>query len=126
MKKMEKVWGHEEWIVNTEKYCGKKLILKEGYQSSLHYHKQKDETFYIFEGEVYLEVNGTATIMKPGDTIRILPGQRHRFSGLENSVIFEFSTHHDEEDSYREEGQLSREIPDFENWRKEILNSKQR
>ena len=64
--------------------------------------------------------------MKPGDTIRILPGQRHRFSGLENSVIFEFSTHHDEEDSYREEGQLSREIPDFENWRKEILNSKQR
>ena len=27
---VEKVWGHEEWIVNNELYCGKKLFVKKG------------------------------------------------------------------------------------------------
>ena len=44
---VDKVWGREEWIVNNEKYCGKKLILKKGYSCSMHHHKIKDETFYI-------------------------------------------------------------------------------
>ena len=33
----------------------------------------------------------------------IHPGEKHRFTGLENSEIIEFSTHHIEEDSYRDE-----------------------
>jgi len=28
---------------------------------------------------------------------------KHRFTGLENSEIMEFSTHHEDEDSYRDE-----------------------
>lgn len=101
IKIVEKVWGHEEWVINTDKYCGKKLVLNQGYQSSLHYHKEKDETFYVESGKVLLELDSQQIIMNPGDAQRILPNQRHRFSGLEKSVILEFSTTHDDNDVVR-------------------------
>lgn len=97
----KKVWGFEHWIVNKE-YCGKKLILFKGYRCSYHYHKIKDETFYILSGKVLMEINGEERIMLPGDKVHILPYTKHRFSGIEPSEIMEFSTHHIEEDSYRE------------------------
>lgn len=51
-------------------------------------------------------------LMLPGDFIRIVPGVSHRFSGLEDSVIIESSTHHEDSDSYREEesGKVPEEI----------------
>ena len=36
---VEKVWGHEEWIANNDKYCGKKLVVKKGFRCSMHHHK---------------------------------------------------------------------------------------
>lgn len=101
MKKVEKEWGSEDWIVNRE-YCGKILNLKKGFSCSLHYHKIKDETFFVLEGQVLFELDGETKILQPGDTIVLPSGQRHRFTGLEDSRIIEFSTHHEEEDSYRE------------------------
>lgn len=107
----EKVWGREEWLTNTDKYCGKKLYLTKGYQCSLHHHENKDETFYIESGRVFLELNGKTLTMLPGESQKIQPGERHRFSGLKDSVIIEISTHHNEQDSYRVPGQESRKIP---------------
>jgi mannose-6-phosphate isomerase-like protein (cupin superfamily) len=107
----EKVWGSEEWIVNTPAYCGKFLYLKKGKRCSLHYHKNKDETFYILRGEVLMEVDGKEKVMDGGEIQHITPLMKHRFSGLEYSVIIEFSTHHEESDSYRIEGQLSGDVP---------------
>jgi quercetin dioxygenase-like cupin family protein len=107
-----KEWGYEDWIVNTDKYCGKILFVKKQYRCSIHYHKLKDETFYIQSGKVYLELNNEVIIMNQGNFKRIFPGQKHRFSGLEDSIIFEFSTPHSESDSYREK--LSGKIPDEE------------
>ena len=101
IKIVPKVWGHEEWIANTDKYCGKRLILKKGHQCSLHYHKIKDETFYVDGGKVKLELGSRLFIMEPGDFQRVRPNEVHRFAGLETSIIYEFSTHHDEKDSYR-------------------------
>jgi len=100
-----KVWGHEEWIVNSDQYCGKKLVFKKGYRCSLHFHKIKDETFYVVQGKVKIDlIDGEKKIervMTPGDSQRVLPGVKHRISALENSEVMEFSTHHMEEDSYR-------------------------
>ncbi|MCB0324429.1 MAG: cupin domain-containing protein [Bdellovibrionales bacterium] len=101
-KIVPKAWGHEEWIVNAE-YCGKKLVLNEGCCCSLHYHKLKDETFYIASGKVGFQYNDLLFVLRPGDSLLIPPGTKHRFYGLEHSQIFEFSTHHLEEDSYRDE-----------------------
>ncbi len=50
-----------------------------------------------------MEVNDEERIMIPGDSVRIRPGTKHRFTGLEDSEIIEFSTHHEDSDSYREE-----------------------
>jgi len=107
----EKVWGSEEWIVNTSLYCGKFLYLKKGKRCSLHYHENKDETFYVLKGKVLMEVSDKEKVMKKENVQHITPLTKHRFSGLEDSVIIEFSTHHEESDSYRVEGQLSGDVP---------------
>ena len=47
----KKAWGHELWIINNEKYCGKLLVFKKDKKFSMHYHLLKDEAWYISEGE---------------------------------------------------------------------------
>jgi quercetin dioxygenase-like cupin family protein len=106
-KIVPKVWGEERWIVNRD-YCGKLLILKKGFRCSMHHHKNKDETFYINKGKVLLELEGNKIIMKLGQAQLIKPNQKHRFTGLEDSEIIEFSTHHEDSDSYR--GELSGKV----------------
>jgi len=105
MKVVPKIWGEERWIVNNNEYCGKQLILKAGFQSSLHYHKNKFETFYIHFGKVLFELEQDDGIQKfillPEAIVDIHSRRIHRFTGLENSVIFEFSTYHDDADVYR-------------------------
>jgi len=51
---VSKGWGYEDWIVNTPLYCGKDLFLKKDKKLSLHYHKLKDETFWVTSGKVCL------------------------------------------------------------------------
>jgi mannose-6-phosphate isomerase-like protein (cupin superfamily) len=106
-----KVWGEEHWIVNTH-YCGKKLVLRRGYRCSVHHHRLKDEVFYVLTGRVLMEVNGVARLMLPGMKQHVRPGDTHRFTGLEESEIIEFSTHHLEEDSRRDEP--SGQVPEAE------------
>jgi quercetin dioxygenase-like cupin family protein len=102
---VKKEWGHEEWIVNNDQYCGKKLVFKEGYHFSMHYHKIKDETFYVLSGTLYLETehegNKETHLLHPGDIVHIKPNMLHRLTALTNAEIIEFSTHHMDEDSYR-------------------------
>ena len=100
MKRVKKVWGEELWIVNRE-YCGKILKLKKGSSCSYHYHKLKHETFYINKGRILLEMDNNKTIMEVGDSIIVEQNTKHRFTGLEDSEIIEFSTHHEDSDSYR-------------------------
>ena len=84
MKLVMKVWGSEEWVVNNDKYCGKILNLNKGYRCSVHYHKNKTETFYVLQGKVLMETWGSK-VMLPGDIIHIRPEVTHRFTGLMNS-----------------------------------------
>ena len=116
VKYVEKEWGYERWLTNTSEYCTKELGLKKGWRCSLHFHKVKDETFYIAKGKVLIETEVNEKIKEEivitGDFIRITPGMKHRFSGLEESIILESSTHHEDSDSYRIEGQLSGRVPE--------------
>jgi quercetin dioxygenase-like cupin family protein len=100
--RVPKVWGEEHWIVNRE-YCGKKLVLKRGFRCSMHFHKVKDEVFYVIAGKVLLETEHGARVMLPGDHQHIPQRLLHRFSGLEDSRIIEFSSHHEDDDSFRTE-----------------------
>jgi mannose-6-phosphate isomerase-like protein (cupin superfamily) len=101
LQQIKKVWGCEEQIENNDKYSCKLLHINSGYQSSLHYHMKKDETFILQKGRILLEIGDSVHEMQPGDYIRIQPQTRHRFKALEDSVILEVGTTHYENDSYR-------------------------
>jgi mannose-6-phosphate isomerase-like protein (cupin superfamily) len=105
---IEKGWGYEEILCNSEKYCSKILHMNKSKKLSYHYHNIKDETFYVENGRIILTYGETddislskSIILNPGDTFHIPTGLRHRITGLENSRIFEFSTQHFDEDSIR-------------------------
>jgi len=118
---VDKVWGYEEIIVNLDgKYCGKKLHLNKGYRCSIHRHT-KEETFYIEKGKIYLELENEnkeieGEVLCECNIVHILPNRWHRFSGLEDSIIIEFST----PDTESERRELSGKIPDFEEFLKNI------
>lgn len=100
--RVPKDWGEELWIVNRD-YCGKLLRIKQGHRCSLHYHKAKDEVFYVTKGRVLLELGGDEMILETGDHRHVAPGTIHRFTGLTDAELVEFSTHHEDSDSYRVE-----------------------
>mgnify|MGYP003123341730 CR=1 FL=1 len=103
-----KGWGYEKWIVNKEEYCGKLLFFVKDKCCSWHYHKLKDETFYIHKGLIELSYGwkddiylSDVIILKEGDTFHIPPGLRHQMYAWKDTELFEFSTEHFDEDSYR-------------------------
>ena len=101
METHKKIWGEEKWITNTKKYCAKILCLKKGYRCSYHYHKIKDETFYILKGVILMELGKEEFLMWEGSIIHIPIGAKHRFTGATDAEILEVSTQHFEDDSYR-------------------------
>jgi mannose-6-phosphate isomerase-like protein (cupin superfamily) len=40
-------------------------------------------------------------VLEPGDSLYVPPRMRHQFEGLSDVVLYEFSTRHRDEDSYR-------------------------
>lgn len=103
-----KGWGYEDWICNTEKYCGKLLFFNKKKKCSWHYHKIKDEVFYLQSGKLIIRFGETdelrdcsTIILNPGERFHVPIGLRHQMEAIEDSELFEFSTEHFEEDSYR-------------------------
>ena len=102
-----KGWGEEIIIENNEKYCGKILIFEQECKFSMHYHMNKDETWYVQKGKfVYRWVDTenadmNESILRKGDVVRQRPGQPHQLESLTYGRIFEVSTHHEDSDSYR-------------------------
>ena len=104
----QKGWGYENWIVNNIDYCGKLLFFHKDKKCSWHYHKIKDETFYLQSGKILLLYGDSDDIEKAnqlilnsGDSFHIYTGLKHRMIALEDSELFEFSTQHFDSDSYR-------------------------
>ena len=105
---VDKGWGWERWIVNTEEYCGKLLVFNKSKRCSWHYHKLKDEVFYLQSGKMMIYFsdsdeleNASQLILNPGDNFHVYRGLRHQMVALEDSELFEFSTQHFDSDSYR-------------------------
>ena len=104
----EKAWGHELWIINDEKYCGKLLVFKKNKEFSMHFHLLKDEAWYVSKGKFkfkYIDTESSEEYsieVNEGDCIHLLPGQPHQMLALtEGATIFEVSTQHFDSDSYR-------------------------
>lgn len=108
MTHVDKGWGWERWIVNCEEYCGKLLFFNKGKRCSWHFHKLKDEVFYLQSGKLmvyYSDEDDISTakqqLLKPGQNFHVYRGLRHQMVALEDCELFEFSTQHFDTDSYR-------------------------
>ena len=108
IKFVPKGWGFEKWIVNCEEYCGKLLYFVKGKRCSWHYHKLKDEVFYIQSGKLVVRFsedddlnNAEQVTLGPGDNFHVYRGLLHQMYALEDTELFEFSTQHFDSDSYR-------------------------
>jgi mannose-6-phosphate isomerase-like protein (cupin superfamily) len=103
-----KGWGFEKWITNNDKYCGKLLYFVKGKKCSWHYHKIKDEVFYIQSGKLQVfygncdnQLDASVIVLEKGDSFHVKAGLRHQMLALEDTEMFEFSTQHFDDDSYR-------------------------
>jgi mannose-6-phosphate isomerase-like protein (cupin superfamily) len=104
---ISKGWGRERVIVNNADYCGKFLEFNAGAKFSMHFHAKKHETFYVLEGKGLLRGIKTETAavyeyeLKPGVVLTIEPLSPHQIFAETDMKIIEFSTHHEDSDSYR-------------------------
>ena len=51
-ERVEKPWGYELIWAHTSEYVGKILHVDAGHTLSLQYHEVKDETIFLFSGEM--------------------------------------------------------------------------
>jgi mannose-6-phosphate isomerase len=97
-KRVDKPWGYEIIWALTESYCGKILFVRAGEQLSLQFHNVKDETIYVQQGRIELEMGlpGDAVrnteVVQAGAAYRIKPGTVHRWRALEDTIVLEAST----------------------------------
>jgi len=83
------------------------FCFKEGARFSMHYHLIKDETWYVKEGVFlyrYIDTNTAETHeieLREGDSVRQFPGQPHQLIAITDGIVFEVSTEHFDDDSYR-------------------------
>lgn len=102
-----KGWGSETIFVTNDLYCGKLLNFKKGGQFSMHFHKDKDETWYVLEGEFEVKTINTedASIqyhtLGVGDVWRNPPMLPHQVYCLKEGTLLEVSTPDSVEDNYR-------------------------
>lgn len=105
--RIDKEWGYEQIVCNTDLYCAKFLHFHPGKKSSLHYHLKKDETFHVMDGECRIQTSmeignhKELPILRKGDLKHIPPALPHRVFSERGCVILEVSTHHSDADVVR-------------------------
>jgi dTDP-4-dehydrorhamnose 3,5-epimerase-like enzyme len=82
--------------------------IKKGFFRGSHYHRKKEEVFYVVRGRIRARFVDTETkergesILEEGDKIRIKPLCGHILHGLEGSMVVEYSPQfYDIDDNYR-------------------------
>jgi len=98
VKRVEKPWGYEiHWVPEGMSYMGKILHIDAGKRLSMQVHDQKQETYWLLDGECDLIIensNGELdTIhMEKGVSYTTMIGQRHRHQAVTDCNVMEAST----------------------------------
>jgi len=91
--RVDKPWGYEKIWAKTDNYVGKILFIKNDHRLSLQYHQYKEETVYVQEGILTLQVAEEELQLKVGECHHIPPGTIHRMSAKHGDCkVFEVST----------------------------------
>lgn len=102
-----KGWGSELIWATNEKYCGKLLKFNTGAKFSMHFHAEKDETWYVLSGKITVRYIDTKDAeehyaeLNAGDVWHNPPLLPHQIICIEEATIIEVSTPDSVEDNYR-------------------------
>lgn len=106
---VQKGWGYELIWATDDLYCGKILVFtNKGSKFSMHFHREKDETWFVNSGKFKVKWIDTKTAtlyeqeLKEGDTWHNPPLQPHQLEALvPSSSVTEVSTADSVDDNYR-------------------------
>ena len=105
INQVTKMTGKEYWILNdkAKNKCYKILHIFRGRKSSYHCHHVKSEKFTVLRGLIKFKIGDETIFADAGDTFDIPQEACHSFESLTDmAIILEESTHHEDEDTYRE------------------------
>lgn len=86
-------------VINRQ-YCKKLIVLLPGQNHPEHFHKLKDETFYVLHGTLYITLEDEEKTIQAGEIITVSNGVRHSFRSTDGVVFEEVSTTHYGSDSF--------------------------
>jgi mannose-6-phosphate isomerase-like protein (cupin superfamily) len=104
---VEKGWGHEFIFATNDLYCGKVLKFNKDAKFSMHFHKDKDETWFVLSGTfkvIWIDTTNATEheeILEINDVWRNKPLFPHQVICLEEGAIIEVSTPDSIADNYR-------------------------
>ena len=104
---VKKGWGHDLIWATNDKYCGKLMKFNKGAKFSMHFHAEKDESWYVLDGLFMIKFIETKDAsmheitLKAGEVWRNRPLQPHQVICLEEGTIIEVSTPDSVQDNYR-------------------------
>lgn len=107
--KVDKGWGYELIWATNDKYCGKIMVFdRVGAKMSMHFHKEKEETWFVNHGRFIVRWIDTNTaqmheeILDTGARWHNKPLVPHQLEAMiADSIIFEVSTPDSVEDNHR-------------------------
>ena len=104
---VEKGWGSGTIFATNGLYCGKLLNFNTSSMFSMHFHSEKDETWFVLSGKFIVRWIDTKDAteheqeLNVGDTWHNPPLLPHQVICLEEGSLVEVSTPDSVEDNYR-------------------------
>lgn len=77
-RRVEKPWGHEEILVETDLYRLKILVIRAGEETSVQRHERKHESFYIDGGTADVLIGSEVRTLTKGQALVVPPGTVHQ------------------------------------------------
>lgn len=93
---LEKYWGNITTIEANDKFVLKHIFMRKDTQSSMEYHVEKEEWYYVLSGKLKVgmrigRAKNKSVILSAGDIIHIPKGLMHMRMALEDTIIVEWS-----------------------------------
>ena len=88
---MDRKWGSFLQFTENEKSTVKLVFLKKGGSTSLQYHQNRSEQWFVIRGRILAVKGLESKIMIPGESIIMPPMTNHRLEGIDESLVLEVS-----------------------------------
>jgi len=84
----ERPWGFYEVLLTEPGIQIKRIVVRDMQQLSLQTHEHRDEYWFCVSGQGIVTVDGAKTEIRPGVTMQILRGEKHRVAALGGELEF--------------------------------------